>query len=228
MARLLLRKQLHPFTATGLSSTSSLIYAPRVIAHRRSYHRLTTVSKGDQTNATKQTYQRAPLTTVSRSDQSNVFEAPRQLPPLAVLPTGNLLRSLMIAFVSSKPFLLNPSLFILSYFTKPNRPWLFDVDRNPVLHWFLKKAFYAQFCGGENRREVQALGDHMRAMGISGTIVTYAKETVFDMAAGTELGMGTAAGDGSKSTKCASVEAWRVGTLETAEMLKEGDQLALK
>ena len=227
MARLILRKQLYPLTTSSLASRSSLIYAPRAINKQR-YQQLTTVSKGDQANVTKQTYQRAPLTTVTRSDHSSVFEAPVQKPPLAVLPLNVLLRSLLIAVVSSNSFLLHPSLSLLSYFTKPNRPWLFDVDRNPVLHWVLKKAFYEQFCGGENRREVQALGEQMKAMGISGTILTYAKETVFDSRAGTELGMGTTAEADGKSAKCANVEAWRVGTLETANMLTEGDQLALK
>lgn len=227
MARLLLRKQLYPLTPACLTSRSSVTYTPRGI-NKQPYQQLTTVGKSDQTNANKPTFQRAPLTTVSRSNQSNVFGTPLQQPPLAVLPISVLLRSLLISIVSSKSYLLHPSLFILSYFTKPNRPWLFDVDRNPVLHWVLKRAFYVQFCGGENRQEVQALGEQMKAMGISGTILTYAKETVFDSRAGTELGMGTTATDESKYTKCASVEAWRIGTLETAHMLMEGDQLALK
>lgn len=159
-----------------------------------------------------------------------MFEAPRQQvqAPLAALPLRNLLRSLLVAIVSSKSYLLHPSLSILSYFTKPNRPWLFDVDRNPILHWFLKRTFYDQFCAGENGREVQALGAQMKMMGISGTILTYAKETVFDSHAKTEVNMGTTAADESKTEKCANVEAWRVGTLETAAMLTEGDQLALK
>jgi hypothetical protein len=34
---------------------------------------------------------------------------------------------------------------VMSFLSKPNRIWLFDVDRNPVLHGILKTTFYNQF-----------------------------------------------------------------------------------
>ncbi|RYP88191.1 hypothetical protein DL769_000289 [Monosporascus sp. CRB-8-3] len=205
MARFLLRK-LHLLTTAGLASKSS-ITIPRVIG-KQSYHRA----------------QR--LFTVSSSIQSNVSVAPK--PPLSVLPASVLLRSFLIAIISSKPYLLHPSLSILSYLAKPSRSWLFSVDRNPVLYWILRRTCYAQFCAGENRQEVEAYGRQMKQMGISGIIPTYAKESVFDGRERNELRMGTVARERSKSAKCANVEAWRLGTLETASMLTEGDQLALK
>ncbi|KAI0139002.1 FAD-linked oxidoreductase [Hypoxylon sp. NC0597] len=167
---------------------------------------------------------------ISKAISGGSHQRARQFtsPPLSVLPTSVLLRSLLISIISSKPYLLHPSLYVLSYLARPERSWLLNVDRNPILHWILNRTFYAQFCAGENRREVQALGRQMKYMGVSGILLTYAKETVFDSRDGTEQGMGTAAHEESNFTKCPSIEAWRVGTLETVSMLGEGDQIALK
>lgn len=70
--------------------------------------------------------------------------------------------------------------------------------------------------------------DDLQRMGFRGTILTYAKETVFDQKTNTQHGMGVATTEGEKSGKCKDVEAWRKGTLETVGLLKEGDQLAIK
>ncbi|OTA95582.1 hypothetical protein M434DRAFT_69097 [Hypoxylon sp. CO27-5] len=175
----------------------------------------------------RSSHQRArQFTWASRGVQQDVFAAPK--PPLSVLPTSVLIRSLLVSTVSSKPYLLRPSLSALSYLARPERGWLLNVDRNPLLHWILKRTFYAQFCAGENRQEVQALGKQMKSMGITGILLTYAKETVFNSRDGTEQGMGTSAKEGVGAAKCSSIEAWRVGTLETVSMLGEGDQIALK
>ncbi|OTA61633.1 FAD-linked oxidoreductase [Hypoxylon sp. EC38] len=175
----------------------------------------------------RSSHQRArQFTWASRGVQQDVFAAPK--PPLSVLPTSVLIRSLLVSTVSSKPYLLRPSLSALSYLARPERIWLLNVDRNPLLHWILKRTFYAQFCAGENRQEVQALGKQMKSMGITGILLTYAKETVFNSRDGTEQGMGTSAQKEGASARCAGIEAWRVGTLETVSMLGEGDQIALK
>ncbi|OTB00467.1 hypothetical protein M426DRAFT_65865 [Hypoxylon sp. CI-4A] len=199
--------RLYPSPAAGLASRAYIYSIPRS-SNKGSYVRI------------------RQLTTVSRGVQNGTFAEPK--PPLSTLPTGVLLRSLLISVVSSKPLLLTPSLSVLSFLAKPSRSWLFNVDRNPILHYVLKKTFYAQFCAGENGQEVKALGEQMKRMGISGTLLTYAKETVFDSKEGAEVGMGTTAPEASKSAKCANIEAWRTGTMDTVSMLQEGDSIALK
>ncbi|KAJ5699068.1 hypothetical protein N7462_001073 [Penicillium macrosclerotiorum] len=167
--------------------------------------------------------------------QSAVSPAP-SLPPLAALPNRVLLRSLLVSTISSKPFLLRPSLWAMSILAKPNRGFFLNVDRNPILHGILKKTFYEQFCAGENGAETKATIKELKDMGFRGVIMTYAKETVFDHKTNTQQGLGVAALEKQKAGEkldprllhCANIEAWRKGTLETVEQLENGDYLAVK
>jgi hypothetical protein len=124
----------------------------------------------------------------------------------------------------------------MSIFSKPNRGFLLNVDRNPILHGILKKTFYEQFCAGENEMEVKATIKELKGMGFRGVIMTYAKETVFDHRTNTEQGLGVAALENEMKgqpldpqlARCANIEAWRKGTVETVEQLESGDYLAVK
>jgi hypothetical protein len=124
----------------------------------------------------------------------------------------------------------------MSILSKPNRGFLLNVDRNPILHGVLKKTFYEQFCAGENAAETKATIKELKDMGFRGVIMTYAKETVFDHRTKTQHGLGVAAleaqGNGEqldpRLVHCANIEAWRKGTLETVEQLEDGDYLAVK
>ncbi|KAJ5110159.1 hypothetical protein N7532_002804 [Penicillium argentinense] len=156
--------------------------------------------------------------------------------PLSVIPLRVLLRSLLVATISSKPLLLHSSLWVMSILSKPNRGFLLNVDRNPILHGILKKTFYEQFCAGENAAETKATIKELKNMGFRGVIMTYAKETVFDHRTKTEQGLGVAALESKQAGKdldpalfrCANIEAWRKGTMETVEQLEDGDYLAVK
>jgi hypothetical protein len=146
-----------------------------------------------------------------------------------------LLRSLLVSTISSKRFLLIPALSMMSYLSKPNRIWLFDVDRNPVLHGILKTTFYNQFCAGENEAECKAKIQEMKDMGFRGMILTYAAETVFDHSTQSSHGQGTALksehGDVSIDapvTRCPSIEAWRAGAIKTIYMTEAEDYIAVK
>ncbi|KAI3224471.1 hypothetical protein DTO012A9_7234 [Penicillium roqueforti] len=158
------------------------------------------------------------------------------LPPLSILPAHVLLRSLLVSTISSKRFLLIPALSFMSFLSKPNRIWLFDVDRNPILHGILKKTFYNQFCAGENAAECRSTIREMKDMGFRGVILTYAAETVFDHSTQAQHGQGVAAlksEDGNVSinapvSQCPSIEAWRKGTVETIDMSDAEDYLAVK
>ncbi|KAL4910383.1 hypothetical protein BDW74DRAFT_173839 [Aspergillus multicolor] len=151
-------------------------------------------------------------------------------PALSALPTPVLLRSLLIATISSKPYLLLPSLSALSFLCKPRSGPFLNVDRNPILHSILKATFYKQFCAGETHDEVRQTVRQLSDMGFQGTIMTYAKETVFDAKTKTQVGLGIEdVKDGVQNAEfCAQIEAWRKGTVETIDLLGGEDYLALK
>ncbi|KAF4459104.1 aspartate aminotransferase cytoplasmic [Fusarium albosuccineum] len=148
--------------------------------------------------------------------------------PLSELPNIVLWRSLVINAVSSRPWLLVPSLALLMKLSRPGNPFLFNVERNPLLRSALKQTFYKQFCAGETGVETQDTMKQLQDMGFRGTILTYAKETVFDHHTNEELGLGVDASCKGEAKWSESIEAWRDGTLRTVELLREGDQLAVK
>ncbi|KAJ5256658.1 hypothetical protein N7478_012762 [Penicillium angulare] len=124
----------------------------------------------------------------------------------------------------------------MSVLSKPNRGFLLNVDRNPIIHGILKKTFYEQFCAGETDAETRKTIQELKDMGFRGVIMTYAKETVFDHKTNTEQGLGIAALEAEKNddalipavARCANIEAWRKGTVETVDQLNNGDYLAVK
>lgn len=149
--------------------------------------------------------------------------------PLSVMPTHMLLRSLFIATISSNRFLLIPSLNLLSFLSKPNQNFLFNLDRNPFLKAVLKRTLYNQFCAGETEQETQACVKQLKDLGFKGVILTYAKEMVFDHKAGSTKDHSLEKGvDGKAVVHDADIEAWREGTLRTLDLISKGDILALK
>ncbi|KAK6062996.1 proline dehydrogenase [Seiridium cupressi] len=151
--------------------------------------------------------------------------------PLAALPNGMLIRSLLIAGISSKRMLLLPSLKILSFLSKPGRGFLFNVDKNPVVHTILKKTFYDQFCAGETGPETRQCVRRLKDLGFRGVILTYARETVFDHKTKTADVQGVDSQEIANSSQpafCPHIEEWRAGTMETTELIDEGDYLAVK
>jgi hypothetical protein len=153
------------------------------------------------------------------------------------MPTPMLLRSLFIATISSNRFLLLPSLQLLSFLSKPNRSALFNVDRNPVLKAVLKRTLYNQFCAGETEQETRACVKQLKDLGFKGVILTYAKEMVFDHQAGSSSSAKQDSAEqrtvDEKEEKAVSshdtdIEAWRIGTLRTLDLISKGDILAIK
>ncbi|KAI0521534.1 FAD-linked oxidoreductase [Xylaria bambusicola] len=150
--------------------------------------------------------------------------------PLSVLPTSVLLRSLLVSSVTSKPYLLSPSLSILSFLSQPDRLSLLSVDRNPFLRWIVKRLLYDQFCTGENAADVKKTMSQMHKFGFLGVILTYAKETTSNH----KTKKSEVPGSASLNThnvgkeKCAEIESWRAGTLQTVYMTNNGDKIALK
>ncbi|KAF7548944.1 hypothetical protein G7Z17_g6744 [Cylindrodendrum hubeiense] len=167
------------------------------------------------------------LSSTSRHLATEIPTSPEPPSPLAALPTSVLLRSIFINSITSKPYLLTPSLWVLSKLSNPGR-FMPSIDNNVLLKCILKPTFYKQFCAGETGAETQATMKHMKEMGFRGTILTYAKEIVFDHATGAQHGLGVKTSEGVNAEWCESIEAWRAGTVNTVELLGEGDQLAVK
>lgn len=167
-------------------------------------------------------------TAMPRGGKTNATQSLKRH-PLAAMPTNMLLRSLFIATVSSNRFLLTPSLHLLSFFAKPNRFFLFNVDRNPVLKAILKRTLYNQFCAGETEQETKACVRQLKDLGFKGVILTFAKETVFDhRSRSADSPSSEKSGETATTPHDADIEAWRVGTLKTVDLISEGDILALK
>ncbi|KAF2029066.1 pyrroline-5-carboxylate reductase [Setomelanomma holmii] len=148
------------------------------------------------------------------------------------MPTSMLLRSLFVATVSSNKILLFPVLRILSFFAKPNRGFVFNVDRNPVLNVLLKRTLYDQFCAGETEQETKECVDRLKALGFKGVILTFGKETVVDNKTQQSHHMSSTTEKGDEVedavTQDIEIEAWRVGTLQTMHLISGGDILAIK
>ncbi|KAH6853101.1 FAD-linked oxidoreductase-like protein [Chaetomium sp. MPI-CAGE-AT-0009] len=146
--------------------------------------------------------------------------------PLAVLPLTNVLRSLMTTTVSSSPLLLPPSLAIMSVLANTSVAVL-NPDRNPLLRFFLKKTFYAQFCAGENPLEVRRTIESLKTIGLSGVILGYAKEVVLTEAQMKDL---ASCSTGAVAEDCVRTEItpWANGTMETVRLASPGDFVALK
>jgi proline dehydrogenase len=101
-------------------------------------------------------------------------------------------------------------------------------DRNPLLRFFLKHTFYAQFCAGENSVEVRRTVQNLREIGFTGVILAYAKEVVLTDAQTKALA--AAGSEGEETEECIrnELKPWAEGTMETVRLTSEGDFVGLK
>ncbi|KAI0599041.1 proline oxidase-like protein [Biscogniauxia sp. FL1348] len=104
---------------------------------------------------------------------------------------------------------------------------LVNPDKNPLLRWFMKKTFYAQFCAGENAVEVRRTVDGLKQIGFTGVILGYAKEVVLNKSQERDL---SGCEEGAEAEECIrnEITPWANGTLETVRMAQPGDFVALK
>lgn len=167
----------------------------------------------------------AQLSTQAVNEPSSTASQPKKPSALSVLPLSSVLRSLMTTTVSSSPILLGPSMAIMTTLAHSTNP-LLNPDRNFVLRYFLKKTFYAQFCAGENEREVRQTIDGLKAIGFRGVILGYAKEVVLKDDEKKNLASFDA--ESRKEATAEEIRAWSEGTLETVRLASAGDYVALK
>jgi hypothetical protein len=112
---------------------------------------------------------------------------------------------------------------ILANTTSP----VLNPDRNPLLRFFLKKTFYAQFCAGEAAPEVRRTIESLKRIGFGGVILGYAREVVLTDAQMKDL---ASCGTGTTAEECIRTEItpWANGTMETVVLASPGDFVALK
>jgi len=154
------------------------------------------------------------LSPVALAEKQTEFIQPLKSSALSILPLSVVLRSYMVMSLSSSPILLSVATKILKAIVHAKGPVL-NVDRNPLLHWFLKRTFYAQFCAGENKNEVSKCIEGLQRMGYSGVVLEYAMEVLSDSTkdqAGIEK----------------DIQAWKHGLLDTVDMVNDGDFIAFK
>ena len=177
-----------------------------------SHRTITTSASIDQDHHASTPAVTPTLPTISRTPQ-----------PLSLLPLPVLLRSYALTALSSYPLLLSPSLRLLSIGAHSSSAPL-NPDRNPLLHYLLKKTFYAQYCAGETRTEVQKTVKTLKNMGYRGVILAYGKEIV--LAKGEKVDISST--QSADPTADKDVQSWKEGTLETVQMAEEGDMIGLK
>lgn len=104
---------------------------------------------------------------------------------------------------------------------------ILNPDRNPLLRFFLKKTFYAQFCAGETPAEVARTVASLKSLGFRGVALGYAKEVVLDEGAVSKL---AACGDNSAAEECIQQEIlpWKEGTLKTVDITSPGEFVSIK
>ena len=146
--------------------------------------------------------------------------------PLSILPLGNLIRSFAITSLSSYPAVLKFALRTLSHIAN-SQSVILDPDRNPVLHFFLRKTFYDHFCAGETPDEVHSTLRRLKDIGFSGVMLAYGKEIVLDK--GESAASLTRVEEPPATDKPdPDVQEWKQGALKTVELTEHGDFAALK
>ena len=142
---------------------------------------------------------------------------------LSRLPTKTLVRSLLLTSLMTKPWIMRPSLAILSVLTKSDS-LLLSPDRNPVLNQLLRWSIYDQFCAGTSRRDVRRTMAEMKRVGYQGIILGFAKEIVLSPS------QGGAHANGVEYSPAfyKMVEEWKDEVLKTLQMIGSEDWLAVK
>ncbi|KPA38351.1 proline oxidase [Fusarium langsethiae] len=145
---------------------------------------------------------------------------------LAAMPLGSIIRSLFITSVSCSAILQVPIIRMMLILAHSENPIL-NPDKNPFLHFLLKKTFYAQFCGGETPAEVRLTMKNLKAIGFNGVILTYAKEAMMDPKAAQIANIDNICEETDHDIST-EIEPWHNSTMETINLAESGDFVALK
>ncbi|KAH7317336.1 FAD-linked oxidoreductase-like protein [Rhexocercosporidium sp. MPI-PUGE-AT-0058] len=141
------------------------------------------------------------------------------------MSTRILIRSLMMTYILSSPRLVRISIPAMNKISH-SKSWFLNPDRNPILHFFVRKLVYDPFSAGQNEAEIQRTMSTIKDMGFEGVILGYSKETLVDKSATAEEAAGLGRGVSCALESC--VEEWKEGNLRTLAMLGTTDFLAIK
>lgn len=131
--------------------------------------------------------------------------------PLEVLPTSDILRSLVVLSTASiPPAILRP---LMRGFSQHSHALL----KFPPISWMMRKTFYPQFCCGSSDDDIRKKMADLKRLGFSGTIMAYAKEL-------------PATSDAEKQTDNfrSEVDFWLENNLKTVELTDPGNFVAIK
>ncbi|KAI5781778.1 FAD-linked oxidoreductase-like protein [Peziza echinospora] len=153
---------------------------------------------------------------------------PTPFRPLKSLPTTALLRSILLHTISGVPALLTLSTTLLSReIPGIDRAW------HP-LFWLLYPTFYTHFCAGRTEAEIARAGNQLRELGISGLIMSYAREVDGDASSSSPSSSSssspstTTTGPSIAETEKQHLDKWIQGTMQTIRYSRAGDFTAVK
>ena len=122
--------------------------------------------------------------------------------------------------------LLRPSLATMTFLAHTKSP-LFSPDRNSLLHFLLKRTFYAQFCAGETPPEVSKTIAQLKQTGFKGVILGHAKEVVLGKEEVKRLDEQHNALDQAQ-VAAGEIAIWKQNTIDTINITQKGDFVGLK
>ncbi|OAA40648.1 proline oxidase Put1 [Metarhizium rileyi] len=128
------------------------------------------------------------------------------------MPLGILLRTWLVLSVASFP---RPAVSVLIYLAKRHHE---NIEASPLLRGIVNETFYKAFCVGQTRDEITKNMDELRHMGVSGVILSCAREAKANMEADDQTHL---------EEHDLPLQEWVVSNLETISMLQKGDFLAL-
>ena len=128
------------------------------------------------------------------------------------LPLSDLVRTLTVLSVAALPAPILSS--IIRLIRKHSRL----IASSPILSWPLRRTFYKAFCVGESKSEIAGNIATLRSRGISGVVLSFAREAKLDDAATST----------SSSKDDQQLKSWVTSNLETIAQLSSSDYIAVK
>lgn len=138
---------------------------------------------------------------------------------LAKLPNADLLRSIVLQAVMSRPLLMDVASSVL-------RSNLERLTGNALCKFVLDNMFYVQFCAGRTEAEIRQTITNLASLGYKGVMLSYAKEV--DSSSSSSSSSSSNAKANPEALHHMQVAQWLDGTLRTIQYAKSGDFAAIK
>ena len=136
------------------------------------------------------------------------------------MPTSSLVRSLVLGTMFVSPTLVRLALIAMDRIAN-SKSLLLSPERNGLIRYVVKRLIYDHFCAGANKCEIGKTKNAIKAMGFSGIVLCYGRE--IQITKYSEL-----RSTGRETGPDKEITEWRDGTLETVDMVGEGDWIGIK